>query len=321
MPHITIISPFFNEESSVSLFFDAVYAVSCSLRSRGHTVDFIFVDDGSTDGTLDALQTLARQHSGVTVLSLSRNFGHQIALTAGIDHANADAAILLDSDLQHPPELIPVLVDRWENGYKIVQTIRNHTEDASLLKSLTSSLFYRVFNFFSDTPIQMHAADFCLIDRSVISALQSMPERHRFLRGMLAWMGYPRTYVQYTAPPRIAGQSKYTFRKMLRLATDALFSFSSRPARLASHVGLSLALAGILYLAYVVIGYTFALPFVHGWASLISTQLILHGITLFILGIHGQYISRIYEEDKRRPLYFIQHALHRYGETPHDTQK
>ena len=307
---IAIVSPFYNEQRCVQAFFDAIVHVVDSSQLAEFTFHLICVDDGSTDDTLALLRSCTQntnQKVKVTIVSLARNFGHQIALSAGIDQAcGCDAAILMDSDLQHPPELIPELLRLWREGYDIVQTVRQDTENVSLPKKLSSNLFYAVFNVLSDVPIMRGAADFCLLDKKVIDVIHQMPERHRFLRGLTAWCGFKRVIVPYVAKARKAGQSKYTVRKMFALALDAVFSFSSRPAKLATWLGFVLVILGLMYGIYIVGGTLLGLPFVRGWPSILCTSLLLNGVTLVVLGIQGQYLARIFEEVKRRPLYTIQ---------------
>ena len=273
---------------------------------NGPEWELVFVDDGSTDATLQALNDLAAHDERVRVYSLSRNFGHQVALTAGCDEAQGDALVLLDSDLQHPPTLIPEMVAKWEAGADIVSAVRQRTADASVLKRFSARVFYRLLNSISDTRIVPDAADFVLLSRPAHQALLRMPERHRFLRGMVSWIGFRRDFVEYQAPARTAGESSYTLRRMIGLASDALFSFSTAPVRLATRLGLAVVACGMLYFAYIV--YTLlAHPehVVQGWTSLIIVVLILSGVQIIFIGMIGEYIARIFEEAKGRPLYFF----------------
>lgn len=304
---ITIVSPFFNEEECAELFFCALDNTLRQDALSRYDFSLVFVNDGSTDRTALVLKSLPSSRWDLKVVSLARNFGHQLALSAGMDYAgDCDAVVLMDSDLQHPPDLLPQLINLWEQGFSVVQTVRKHTKHSSFLKEFTSDLFYKVFNALSDTRITPGAADFCLLDKTVLAALRTMRERHRFLRGLVAWSGFRRAYLEYIAPERKAGTSKYTPSKMIRLALDAVFSFSAKPAKMATWVGLALVVFGWLYLLYALVGTIARLPFVHGWASLLCTSLILNGMTLCILGIHGQYLARIFEEIKGRPLYTVE---------------
>ena len=265
----------------------------------------VFVDDGSTDGTLEELNAIAADDSRVLVYSLSRNFGHQIALSAGLDVTGESLVLLMDADLQHPPDIIPNLIAEWRNGADVISTVRERTEDAGWFKRVTAAAFYWMINRMTDVPIIPSAADFCLLSPRAHRALCSMPERHRFLRGMISWIGFKRALVPFEAPKRQAGQSKYSTFKMLMLAFDAIFSFSAAPMRLATRLGFVLVVPGALYFLYVVSHYFVTNDFVRGWGSLIGTMLILGGIQLIFIGMTGEYLARIFEESKRRPLYFF----------------
>jgi dolichol-phosphate mannosyltransferase len=310
--HICVVSPCFNEEEGISTFYRELRAVLDSLV--GWTYTILLVDDGSSDRTLDVLNTIAESDPAVEVFSLARNFGHQIALSAGLDAAVGDAIVMMDSDLQHPPTLIPQMIDAFRSGSDIVSAVRAETAGTGLFKSSSSSLFYRVINALSDVHIVPGAADFCLLSQRAHAALLSMPERHRFLRGMVSWIGFNRTFITFVAPARELGTSKYTFRKMLKLALDGVFSFSATPIRLATRFGLMVSAAGFLYLAYIVGRFVFVGDLIEGWASSLATLLILGGVQLTFMGILGEYVARIYEESKGRPLYFLKQAPHRHVE-------
>ena len=228
---ISVVVPCYNESEVIGIFYRALRPVLESLADVDHEI--VFVDDGSSDDTLAQLNTIAQGDPGVRVCSLSRNFGHQITLTAGLDFAEGDAVIMMDSDLQHPPSLIPALVARWREGADIVSAVRQRTEGESWFKGATSRGFYTLLNALSGTKVPPGAADFCLITARVRQALIDMPERHRFLRGMISWVGFRRVLVPYEAPPRAAGKTKYSLVKMVGLALDAVFSFSAEPLRLA----------------------------------------------------------------------------------------
>ena len=303
-PTLCVVSPCFNEAAGIRAFHEALGHVLDSMPELDHRI--VLVDDGSTDETLQVLNELATEDERVEVYSLSRNFGHQVALTAGCEVARGDALILMDSDLQHPPELIPALVARWRAGADVVSAVRKRTEGASFFKRLTTRLFYAFLNSISDIRVEPGAADFVLLSRRANQALQSMPERHRFLRGMISWIGFRRDFVEYDAPRRNAGESHYTLRRMVSLASDALFSFSTAPVRLATRLGAALVACGLLYLAYVVYA-VFAQPqqIVPGWTSLVIVVLILSGVQILLIGLIGEYIARIFEEAKNRPLYFF----------------
>ena len=299
---ISIVSPCYNEQECIGLFCDAIKAV---LEPLDVDYELVLVDDGSRDETLAVLNRLAAADPRIRALSLSRNFGHQVALTAGLDAACGDAVIMMDSDLQHPPELIPTLLERWRGGFDVVSAVRQRTEGASLFKRLSSDGFYWVLNLLSETKVKPGAADFCLLSARAHAALRSMPERHRFLRGMVAWIGFPRAYVEYEAARRAAGTSKYSITKMLRLAFDATFSFSITPIKVATRLGVTVAVLGLVYLVYVVAVALFYGQAVQGWASMLSALLILGGIQLMFIGVIGAYIGRVFEEVKGRPVYLL----------------
>jgi polyisoprenyl-phosphate glycosyltransferase len=301
---LCVVSPCFNEAGGIRAFYDALKDVLGSLADLEHRI--VFVDDGSTDATLQVLDRLAEDDARVRVYSLSRNFGHQVALSAGCDVAQGDALVLMDSDLQHPPSLIPAMVAKWRAGADVVSAVRLRTADASLFKRMSARAFYRLLNSISDTPIVPGAADFVLLSAPARDALLRMPERHRFLRGMVSWIGFRREFVEYHAVARGAGRSSYTLRRMIRLASDALFSFSTAPVRLATRMGLAVVACGMLYLAYIL--YTLlAHParIVPGWSSLMIVVLILSGVQIIFIGLIGEYVARIFEEAKGRPLYFF----------------
>jgi polyisoprenyl-phosphate glycosyltransferase len=303
-PRLCVVAPCFNEAEVLPLFHAAVRRVFDE-QLADFDAELHLVDDGSADGTLDVLNTLAQSDPAVRVYSLTRNFGHQIALTAGLDLVRGDVVVVMDSDLQHPPELIPALVREWRAGADVVAAVRQATAGASFAKRLTSDGFYTLFNRLSDTQLTPGAADFCLLSRRAHRALRRMPERHRFLRGMVAWLGFPRATIAYRAPPRAAGRSKYTLAKMLRFAADALASFTGQPLRLATRFGLLTVAASLLYLLYVLLQAFVFGNVVPGWASVISAVLVLQGTTLFFVGLVGEYLVRVYEESKGRPLYVL----------------
>jgi dolichol-phosphate mannosyltransferase len=301
---LCVVSPCFNEEAGIRQFHCALRRVLASLDDLDYRI--VLVDDGSTDATLSVLNELAAGDGRVRVYALSRNFGHQVALTAGCDVARGDAFILMDSDLQHPPELIPGMVARWRAGADVVSAVRLRTAGASIFKRASARVFYGLLNSISDTRIEPGAADFVLLSPRAHAALLRMPERHRFLRGMVSWIGFRREFVEYAAPPRRTGESNYTLRRMVRLASDALFSFSSAPVRLATRMGLAVVACGLLYLAYILYA-LIARPeqIVPGWTSLVIVVLILSGVQILLIGLIGEYIARIFDEAKGRPLYFF----------------
>jgi dolichol-phosphate mannosyltransferase len=300
---LCVVAPFYNEEEIADRFYEALRDELLLLENIDYRL--VFVDDGSTDRTLERLNDIADRDEAVSVLSLSRNFGHQMALTAGLDHAQGDAVVVMDSDLQHPPALIRSMVEFWREGNDIVSAVRQQSAGASWFKRSTASLFYWLAGRLSDTPIVPGACDFCLLSRVAHEALLTMRERHRFLRGMVAWLGFRRAFVPFDAPARTAGRSKYTLSKMIRLALDGMFSFSAVPMAIASRVGSIVLLAAACYLAYVLGRYCLVGDLISGWSSLICTVLILNGMQLIFIGLIGEYLARTFDEAKGRPLYLL----------------
>jgi dolichol-phosphate mannosyltransferase len=299
---LAIVIPCYNEADIIDRFYAELAG---ALERAGVDWRACFVDDGSTDGTLDRLNELAKTQPRVRVYSLSRNFGHQIALSAGLDATLGSAVVMMDGDLQHPPSLLPSMIELWRNGADVVSAVRDDMEDAGWFKRTTARLFYRLINSLGDTEIVPGAADFCLLSTRAHAALCAMPERHRFLRGMVSWIGFHRRYVRFQAPRRPAGESKYTTLKMIGLALDALFSFSAAPMRTATRLGLGLLVPGLVYFVYILLRYFAVNDFIRGWGSLICTLMIIGGIQLIFIGIIGEYLARIFEESKHRPLYFF----------------
>ena len=299
-PTLSIVVPVFNEADNLQTLYDAL---ARQLDSLNLPAELIFVNDGSSDDSLATLKRLSSHDGRVKVVGLSRNFGHQCCITAGIDHASGDAVIVMDADLQHPPELIPEMVARWRDGYQVVYTVREDAADTGLFKRWTSSAFYRCINAVSEVPIIANAADFRLMDRAVVNCLIAMPERSRFLRGMISWVGFRQIGIRYVANPRHAGKSKYSVRKMLSLAVQGITSFSSLPLRLSAYIGFATAVSVIPYALWGVYAKLFTDQVVHGWASLEVSVLFLGGVQLMSLGVIGEYVGRIYTEVKGRPIY------------------
>lgn len=310
---LSIVTPCYNEEDVVGPFVAALTRVLLTITDCDYRI--YMIDDGSRDATFARLLTIVDSDPHVYALSLSRNFGHQAALTAGLDVARGDAIIMMDSDLQHPPELLPEMVAAWRAGNEVVSAVRRRTADASLLKRITSNGFYTVLNLLSDTYVKPGAADYCLLSAKAAKALRRMPERHRFLRGMVAWMGFQRAYIEFEAPPRFAGHSKYTLTKMLRLALDATFSFSVTPLRSALRLGIVVVVLGVMYLTWALFAYFAWGGIQSGWSSLMAGIVLLGGMQLLLVGLLGEYVGRVYEESKRRPLYVIGAKAHRRANT------
>jgi dolichol-phosphate mannosyltransferase len=304
-PTLSIVCPAYREEEVLPVF-HARLGQALQPLVREYRIEILYVDDGSTDGTLAVLRELAATDPRVRYLSLSRNFGHQAALTAGLEHAAGDVVVSLDADLQHPPDLIGLLLERWRAGYDIVLTERRDSEELGWFKRVTSRQFYRLMRWLSDTEVRPACADFRLMSRTALDALLSLRETHRFLRGMVNWLGFRVTSIPYQAAPRAAGHSHYTLRRMLRLAGDGMLSFSRLPLQLPVVAGLgSLGLAVVYALAVILAGLVGG--GVASWPVhlLLVVVLTLGGLILCSVGIVGEYVGRIFEQVKQRPIYLL----------------
>ncbi len=301
--NICILTAAYNEGENLLVFYHAVKNVIDKLP---YHFEFCFVNDGSKDDTLAVIRTLAKKDESVKYLSFSRNFGQQVALKAGIDSINADAIIMMDSDSQHPAEMIPDLIDLWlRKQVNMVNTLREEDQELSWFKRKSSKSFYQVLNKISDLKLEPGQADFRLIDRQVAQTLRNSKEQDVFLRGMIQWIGFDQATIKYKANKRIAGESKYTFSKMMRLALAGITSFSIKPLYTAIYIGFFFALLSFLYLPYVV--YSFAVgKAVDGWASILMTIAFFGGLNLMVMGVLGIYIGKILIQNKERPLYIIQ---------------
>lgn len=308
LPFLSIVSPCYNEQEVIQSFYEKLNRILTLLS--GIRYEILFIDDGSSDETLSILNRIAATDKHVNIYSFSRNFGHQVALTAGIEAAKGDAVLMMDSDLQHPPELIPVMIEKWKEGYEIVSAVREKTEGTSFLKNVLSKAFYKTFNYLCGIKIPEGVADFCLLSKRAHQELLKMNELHRFLRGMVTWIGFKRAFIPYVAKERFDGKSKYNATKMISMAKDALFSFSSKPLKLATCVGMAITFLGLLYLNWIVIRFFIVGDLVLGWGSLICVMLILGGFQITFMGLIGQYIARIFEEVKNRPLYVLKQKPH-----------
>lgn len=302
-PKYSLVIPVYNEETTLPELYRRLSAVMEQLREA---TEVIFVNDGSRDRTLTMLRDLRQDDPRICYLNFARNFGHQVAVTAGLNFVRGEAIIVLDADLQDPPELIPVLTDKWQQGYKVVyaQRIKRHQEN--WFKRLPAYLFYRLLRRLADVDIPLDTGDFCLMDRQVVDVLNTMPERNRYIRGLRAWVGLPQTSVPYERDPRFAGEVKYTFRKSLSLAGNGLVSFSRIPLRLSTYVGLLAAVVavgmGVLVLYWRIVAPDSRLT---GLATIMIAIFFLGAVQLVSIGILGEYVGRIYEEVKGRPLYVL----------------
>ena len=298
---ISIVLPAHNEEDNVRLIYSEIRRI---MSSSPYSVELIFVDDGSIDSTARRVRELSSSDPLVRLIRFSRNFGQQAALLAGLRAARGSAVITMDCDLQHPPQYLPQMIEAWGQGAKIVQMVRRRTTGTGWFKSATSRWFYRIIRVLSDSPVVKHAADYQLMDRQIVDYLLQFGDRQPFFRGMVTWLGFPPTQIEYTAPERHAGSSSYSLRKMLNLSLDAITSLSSKPLRLAFYLGFSAATFCLLYTVFAVIAYLMGKS-VAGWTSLIVTVVFLGGVQLICIGIIGEYIARIYEHTRRVPPFII----------------
>ena len=307
MNTLDIIVPFLNEEENLPVLYDRV---SAALAGEKVQWRLIFIDDGSTDGSVRWAAAQSKSDPRIMLIRLSRNFGHQIAITAGMDHCTADAVVIIDADLQDPPEVIPELLAKWREGHEVVYAVRKSREGETFIKKFLAASFYRVFHAMSKVEVPMDAGDFRLVDRKVIDTLRGMRELHRFMRGLTCWVGFRQCAVHYERAARHAGSTKYPVWKSLRLALDAVTSFSGAPLRWVTGAGFAIAGAGVLLFLYVVVNRLMnPQGYQPGWATLVAMMVFLGGIQLISIGMVGQYVSRIFEESKRRPLYCVQEVI------------
>jgi glycosyltransferase involved in cell wall biosynthesis len=273
------------------------------------SAEVVLVDDGSADGSFDVMCKLHEADDRVRVLRLSRNFGHQVAITAGLDHARGNAVVIMDGDLQDPPEVVPALAEKWREGFDVVYAVRDERKGESRVKLATANWFYRLLGRMSEVEMPRDAGDFRLIGRSVVDALRAMPEHHRYLRGMFAWVGYDQIGVHYSREARHAGRTKYPMRKMVTFATDGIVSFSTVPLRVTLMLGFLMSVVAFVLAIFAVLAKVTGAYTVPGWASITVGVALLGGVQLTVLGVMGEYIARIHDEVKRRPLYLLRDQL------------
>lgn len=298
---ISIIVPAFNEEGNIEAVAEQIKQQAEQFRKY----EIIFINDGSTDATAEKLRMLHRSNPNIQFISFSRNFGHQSALLAGIHHASGDCIISMDADLQHPPAMIPQLVSKWQEGFDIVTTIRDDSQNTSWFKRSTSSVFYKLMNRLSNITLEEGAADFRLIDRSVAQVISNSREYNLFLRGYIAWLGYKQCMVPYIPHQRQSGKTKYSFGKMMMLAINGITSFSVKPLRVAMILGTAISLLAFIYAIYAIYVYLETNEAVPGWTSVLVSILFIGGLQLLILGIIGEYLGRTLMQTKQRPDYVI----------------
>jgi dolichol-phosphate mannosyltransferase len=298
----SVVIPVYNEELVVYETYNRLKAVMDSLN---RPYELVFVNDGSMDNTAAILKSICESDQNARMVDFSRNFGHQLAITAGMDYAVGDAIVIIDADLQDPPEVIPQMLEKWSEGYDVVYGKRLKRQGETLFKKWTAKLFYRFLKSMTTEELPLDAGDFRLIDRKVCDALKSVNERSRYIRGIISWLGFRQTYVEYVRDKRFAGETKYPLKKMIHFALDAITSFSYKPLKLASYFGSFLSALSFLYLLVVIYQRLFTRTTITGWASTLAVSLFFNGIVLIILGIIGEYIGRIYDEAKGRPLYIV----------------
>lgn len=298
---IDIVVPCYNEKGNISLL---IKRLEKSL-TQNYNFRILFVDDGSNDGTLEEIKKSKSQSFQISYLSFSRNFGHQVALKAGLDSSNADCTISIDADLQHPPELIPEMIERWKNGDDIVYTKRLDNQNVGFFKKTTAKLFYRLLNSLSGLEIEQGAADFRLMDRKVVQVFKSFTERNLFIRGMVTDVGFQKSFIEYEPDKRFWGNSKYSLKKMFLFALDGITSFSIKPLHFATILGLGISFFSILYALYAIIIFFTTDLAITGWTSLLVSILLLGGIQLTVLGILGEYVGKMFLQTKNRPVYII----------------
>ncbi|MDF9843346.1 MULTISPECIES: glycosyltransferase family 2 protein [unclassified Paenibacillus] len=299
----SVIIPMYNEEAVIQETYRRIKKV---MGTTGEPYELLFVNDGSTDHCAQMVEEYSYWDESVKLIDLSRNFGHQIAITAGMDYSLGDAVIIIDADLQDPPELILTMIEEWKKGYEVVYAKRIKRNGESLFKKWTASAFYRILRYSTDISIPVDTGDFRLIDRKVCEELKRLPEKNRFVRGLVSWVGFRQKAIEYERDERLAGETKYPLKRMIKLSLDGITSFSYKPLKLAGYLGGLLSASGFLYLMYVLYLALFTDEAVKGWASMIGITLTFNGFVLIMLGILGEYVGRIYDETKGRPLYIVQ---------------
>jgi len=302
---LTVVVPVFSEEKVIPEFYRRMRDVLTGLESQ-YDHELLFIDDGSRDGSLDLLKELSRNDRSVKIISFSRNFGHQFAITAGLDYARGDVLAIIDGDLQDPPEVIPEMLRKWEEGNKVVFGVREKRKGENPFKLLTAKVFYRLIRLLSDTKMPLDAGDFRILDRQVIDTLRSLREENRYIRGLVSWTGFKQIGIPYRRDRRYAGKTKFTLKKMIRFAFDGILSFSDKPLKITAYLGFFITLVAFAMALRVLIGkIRHPEMLVSGWTSLILAVLFIGGIQMISLGILGLYLGRQYREVKKRPLYVI----------------
>ena len=308
MKKISVVVPMYYEEEVAKECYTRLKNVLEKIENYNYEI--IFVNDGSKDKTLEILKEIAKENKKVKIISFSRNFGHQCAVTAGLRYVTGDAIVIIDADLQDPPELIPEMIKLWEEGNEVIYGKRKSREGESRFKLLTASMFYKTLNALSDVEIPKDTGDFRLVDRKVVEVINSLPEHNKFLRGLFSWVGFKQKAYEYERKERYAGKTKYPLKKMLKLAQDGIFSFSIKPLKIVGAMGILSVIISIILFVYAVLSYAFDWNnLVPGWTSLMVTMTFIGGMILISLWMIGEYIGRIYDETKRRPEYIIDETI------------
>jgi len=308
MKKVSLVVPMYYEEEVANECYTRLSNVLKSIKN--YEYEIVFVNDGSKDKTLEILEKIAKQDKNVKIISFARNFGHQAAVTAGIKYVTGDAVVIIDADLQDPPELIPDMLKLWEEGHEVIYGKRKSRDGESKFKLLTAKMFYKTLNSLSDVEIPKDTGDFRLVDKKVIDVVNSMPEHNKFLRGLFSWVGFKQKAFEYERKERFAGETKYPLKKMLKLALDGIISFSSKPLKLVGGLGLLTILISIAILIYSLISYAFNLNHLTpGWTSLMVTITLFSGVQLLSIWIMSEYIARIYDETKNRPQYIVDKTI------------
>ena len=302
----SIIIPVYNESEVIRETYNRLLTV---MNQTKQSYELIFVNDGSTDTTAAIIREFIAKDKNVKLIDLSRNFGHQIAISAGMDSASGDAIVIIDADLQDPPEVILQMIEKWKEGYEVVYGKRIKRKGESFFKNITAKLYYRLLKQMTSVDIPVDTGDFRLIDKKVREVFLTLTEKNRYVRGLISWAGFKQTAVEYVRDERFAGTTKYPLKKMIKFALDGITSFSNKPLKLAIYTGMALSALSFIYLLVVVIQKLFTYTTIIGWASIIAVYLFFNGIILMFLGIIGEYIGRIYEEAKNRPLYVIREKI------------
>ena len=314
MKKISVVIPMYCEEEVADICYKRVVNNLKKLSDK-YSYEIIFINDGSKDSTLEILKKIASNDDNVKIISFSRNFGHQAAVTAGIRNVTGDAVIIMDADLQDPPELFEGMIEKWEEGYEVVYGKRKTREGESIFKLLTARMFYNTLNKLSEIEIPKDTGDFRLVDRKVIDVIASLPEHNKFLRGLFSWVGFNQYAYEYNRVNRVAGKTKYPFKKMFKLATDGILSFSAKPLKVVGAIGFFSVIVSIAILVYSIVSFVFKLnSLTPGWTSIMCTMTFIGGIILISLGMIGEYIARIYEESLGRPEYIIDELINFKGE-------